>query len=134
MHEARPRLRRDPPETRRCDPPMTKTVALPRSPPTGIPTAAIPLHLQLRALRHNARLDVAPQGDQELACHSDDRDPPGAARQHPDPLAEPGGQGTPRLVSEPQPRELDEGFARPGVPALPIRRSRFIAPLWCGMG
>lgn len=38
---------------------------------------------------HHAGFDIAPQGDQELACHGNDGDAPDAAFGAPDTLAEP---------------------------------------------
>jgi hypothetical protein len=44
---------------------------------------------QNRGRRHHAGFDIAPQGDQKLACHGNDGDAPDAAFGGPDTLAEP---------------------------------------------
>lgn len=78
---------------------MTKTVALPSSTPAGVPLASILLRLELHAFRQHARLDVAPQRDEQLARHGDDCDASAAPGQGADTLAEPGGQRACRLVA-----------------------------------
>src|SRR3546814_9568252 len=106
---------------------MTKTVALPSSPPVGVPPASIRLRFHGYALRHGAGLDVAPECDEELARHGDDRDPAGTPSQGTDAIPEPPGKRALWLVAQPEPGELDEGRPRAWVPCaadapVPIHR------------
>src|SRR3546814_16459455 len=116
MHEARPR--RDATHLKRGGPtpPMTKTVALPSSPPVGVPPASIRLRFHGYALRHGAGLDVAPECDEELARHGDDRDPAGTPSQGTDAIPEPPGKRALWLVAQPEPGKPDEGRPHACVP------------------
>jgi len=58
------------------------------------------------------RLGEAPEDDQQLARHRDDRDPAGSPLQLADALAEPGGEFASRLITQPEPRQLDKRLSR----------------------
>src|SRR5215831_18119789 len=71
-----------------------------------------------RALRYQAGLEIAPKRHQELARQRHDRNAPDPPLQDAHPFAEPDAQGAVGLVAQPQPSELDHGFARLGVAGL----------------
>src|SRR4249920_2560455 len=73
----------------------------------------------LGASRHYPRLCVAPERNQQLACHGYNGDPACAPGQRADPLAEPLCQLAAGLVAKPEPCELDHGrpCARVSSPA-----------------
>src|SRR6516162_1752212 len=75
-------------------------------------------HLQSSAFRHQTCLEIAPERNQQLACDSDDRNPPDAALEFANTIAEPDTQGAVRLMSQPHPRELNHGRASLGVTSL----------------
>src|SRR6202023_4004160 len=65
------------------------------------------LSVQNSARRHHAGLQIAPQGDQQLAGHRDDGDAPDATLAGPDTLSEPDTQRAVGLMTKPQPGQLD---------------------------
>src|SRR5271165_2148855 len=58
---------------------------------------------------------VAPQGDQKLACYGNDGDALDAALAGPDTLAKPDAQRTVGVVTQPQPGQLDHDGAGLGI-------------------
>jgi hypothetical protein len=75
-------------------------------------------HLQSSAFRHQACLEIAPERNQQLACDRDDRNPPDAAFEFANTIAEPDTQGAVRLMSQPHPRELNHDSASLGIASL----------------
>src|SRR5437773_2082709 len=69
----------------------------------------------LGASRHHPCLCVAPERNQQLACHGYNGDPPCAPGQRADALAEPLCQLAAGLVAKPEPCELDHGRSCAGV-------------------
>jgi hypothetical protein len=74
--------------------------------------------LKLGAYRHNAFGHVTPEGHEQLACQCDDSDATDLAAFVTDSLVEPSAQHAARLVPQPQPCELDHGFAQASIARL----------------
>ena len=95
-------------------PPKKRTVALPVSPPCRRqfllvePAARLLLGFSAPA-GITLGFDVAPEGDEQLAGHGHNGDPPCAPGQRADELAEPLRQLAAGLVAKPEPCELDHG-------------------------
>ena len=65
------------------------------------PLQRVQSHLQSGAFRHQTCLEIAPERDQQLACDGDDRNPPDAALEFANAIAEPNTQGAVRLMPQP---------------------------------
>jgi len=76
-----------------------------------------PKSWQLKSSSHNGicryqtSLEIAPKGNQQLACHRHDRDTSNAALGGPDALVKPDTQRTIGLVAEPNPGQFDHDCA-----------------------
>src|SRR3990172_5865869 len=70
--------------------------------PGGIPPSAnVVLRTDLYAVGHEPGFDIAPQRNEKLARHRHDRDPPRAAGEPANALAEPNAEHAVRLVAQP---------------------------------
>src|SRR6516225_5327365 len=76
------------------------------------------LSFQLRASRDHAGLQVAPQSNQELARHGDDRDAARSALEIADACLEPAAERAVGLIAQPSPGEFDHHRARLGIAGL----------------
>src|SRR5215510_6261626 len=96
-------------------PPKKRMVALPVS-----PSAMLPATIFVRLLRlgygpdlttcgNHPSFDVAPERDEQFACHGHNGDSPCAPSQRADALAKPHCQLAAGLVAKPEPCELDHG-------------------------
>src|SRR6516225_3325050 len=79
---------------------------------------SVALSFQLCANWDDAGLQIAPQSDQELARHSNDRNPTRATFEVADPFPEPAAERALRLIAQPSPGELDHHCARLGITGL----------------
>src|SRR6516162_5533368 len=71
------------------------------------PRPTNPLRLEHRSLRHGAGLQIAPEGNDQLACQCHQRDPAHASRHGADTGAVPARERAAWLMPQPQPRQLD---------------------------
>jgi hypothetical protein len=71
--------------------------------------------LQHGTIRDSAIAEIAPQRDDQLACHRHQHDPAHASLRRTEPSVEPVCERTARLVAQPKPGELDGGASCPRV-------------------
>src|SRR6516225_9766245 len=94
---------------------------------------SVALSFQLCANWDDAGLQITPQSDQELARHSNDRNPTRATFEVTDPFPEPAAERALRLIAQPGPGELDHHRARLGITGLADAWSRSSNPLQNGL-
>src|SRR6516225_3615805 len=94
---------------------------------------SVALSFQLCANWDDAGLQIAPQSDQELARHSNDRNPTRATFEVANPFPKPAAERALRLIAQPGPGELDHHRARLGITGLADAWSRSSNPLQNGL-
>ena len=79
---------------------------------------SVSLSFQLCASWDDAGLQIVPESDQELARHSNDRNPARATLEVADALPKPAAERAVRLIAQPSPGELNHHHARLGIAGL----------------
>src|SRR5213593_1195954 len=86
--------------------------------PTAVGRVGPALGFEHGALGHDARLEIPPERNQQLAGEGDDPDPPHATAPVPEAGMVPARQGALRLPAQPRPRDLDRHRPDESVPGL----------------